>query len=707
MVSSTIAKGRIVRIDASEALRVEGVLDVLTHENRPRMASTDSAYKDDVAPPQGSPFRPLYDDKIMFSGQPVALVVAEEPEIARFAASLVRVEYEEAAHVTDVYRQREDAFALESPASLAENPFAPPKPRGTPEQAFAAAEVRHQGEYYVPIEHHNPMELYASTVIFEGDGKLTIYDKTQGVQNVQRYVCGVLEMKPDDVRVMSPFMGGGFGSGLRPQFQVVLAALAARALERSVRLVLTRQQMYVLGYRPAMIQEVALGAKGDGTLDAITQEAITVTSQYEDFYRQETGWSGLLYKCANAKYTHKLARLDLPTSCDMRAPSAASGVYALECAMDELAIALKLDPLELRLRCYSDRDQVTDRPYSSKALRDCYRQAADAFGWHKRNPEPRSMRDGSELVGWGMATGIWEALQMPIAVRIALGANGHAEVSCATSDIGTGTYTIMAQVAADMLGLPLDNVTIRLGDSTLPQSPVEGGSWIAASVSNGIATTCDAIREELLRLAKQMPSSPLANATPDEVALADGKLLSKRDGSRAVSIADAMRHGKVDRIEQEKTTTFADDGSHAHNTHSAIFAEVKVDEELGVIRVTRVVSAVAAGRILNTKTASSQILGGVVWGIGMALHEETLVDHDLGRIMNANFGEYHVPVNADVHDIQVIFVDEPDATINRLGIKGVGEIGIVGTAAAVANAVYHATGKRVRDLPITLDKLQR
>jgi xanthine dehydrogenase YagR molybdenum-binding subunit len=707
VVSSTIAKGRIVRIDASEALRVQGVLDVLTHENRPRMASTDSGYKDDVAPPQGSPFRPLYDDKIMFSGQPIALVVAEEPEIARFAASLVRVEYEEEAHVTDLHRQRDRAFALESPASLAENPFAPPKPRGTPEQAFAAAALRHQGEYYVPIEHHNPMELYASTVIFEGDGKLTIYDKTQGVQNVQRYVCGVLEMGPDDVRVMSPYMGGGFGSGLRPQFQVVLAALAARALERSVRLVLTRQQMYGLGYRPAMIQQIGLGAKADGTLDAITQEAITVTSQYEDFYRQETGWSGLLYKCANAKYTHKLARLDLATSCDMRAPSAATGVYALECAMDELAVALELDPLELRLRCYSDRDQIVDRPYSSKALRACYRQAADAFGWHKRNPKPRSMRDGSELVGWGMATGIWEALQMPIAVRIALGANGHAEVSCATSDIGTGTYTIMAQVAADMLGLPLDNVTIKLGDSTLPQSPVEGGSWIAASVANGIATTCDAIREELLRLAKQMPSSPLANATPDEVALADGKLVSKRDGSRAVSIADAMRHGKMDRIEQEKTTTFADDGSHAHNTHSAIFAEVKVDEELGVIRVTRVVSAVAAGRILNTKTASSQILGGVVWGIGMALHEETLVDHDFGRIMNANFGEYHVPVNADVHDIQVIFVDEPDATINPLGIKGVGEIGIVGTAAAVANAVYHATGKRVRDLPITLDKLQR
>ena len=409
-----------------------------------------------------------------------------------------------------------------------------------------------------------------------------------------------------------------------------------------------------------MIQRIALGANADGTLDAITHEAITVTSQYEDFHRQETGWSGLLYKCANAKYAHKLARLDLPTPCDMRAPSAATGVYALECAMDELAVALKLDPLELRLRCYSDRDQNTDRPYSSKSLRECYRQGAEAFGWDKRNPEPRSMRDGSELVGWGMATGVWEALQVPIAVRIVLTANGHAEVSCATSDIGTGTYTIMAQVAADMLGLPLDNITIKLGDSTLPQSPVEGGSWIAASVSNGIATTADAVREELLRLAKQMPNSPLADATPDEVALADGKLVSKRDASRAVSIADAMRHGGVDRIEQEKATSFADDGAHAHNTHSAIFAEVKVDEQLGVIRVTRVVSAVAAGRILNTKTARSQIMGGVVWGIGMALHEETLIDHNFGRIMNANIAEYHVPVNADVHDIKVIFVDEPD-----------------------------------------------
>jgi xanthine dehydrogenase YagR molybdenum-binding subunit len=704
VVGATIAKGRITRIDTSAAKSVQGVLTVLTHENRPPMADNDEAWKDEVAP-DGSPFRPLYDDRIKFNGQPIALVVAETSEIARYAASLVRVEYAEEPHVTDIYRQRDAAIPVNTPKDPKEAMFAPPKQRGNPDQALAAAAVRHEAEYYVPIEHHNPMELYASTVVFERGGKLTVYDKTQGVQNVHKYLCGVFGMKPEDVRVMSPFMGGGFGSGLRPQFQVVLAVLAARALQRSVRVVLTRPQMYALGYRPAMIQRIAIGANAGGTLDAITHDAVTVTSQYEDFHRQDTGWSGLLYKSPNAKYAHRLAKLDLATSCDMRAPSATTAVFALESAMDEAAIALRLDPVEFRLRCYSDRDQNEDKPYSSKALRECYRQGAEAFGWDKRNPVPRSMRDGNDLVGWGMATGIWEALQVPITVRIALTANGHAEVACATSDIGTGTYTVMAQVAADMLGLPLDNISIKLGDSNLPQSPVEGGSWIATSVANGIMTTAGAIREELLGMAKRMPDSPLANAAPDDVVLVDGKLASSRDPSRSVTIADAMRQGGVERVQQEKTTTPADDQSRSHNTHVAHFVEVKVDEQIGVIRVTRAVAAVAAGRILNPKTGGNQILGGVVWGIGMALHEETQIDHRIGRIMNANIAEYHVPVNADVGDIKVIFVNEVDDS-NPLGLKGLGEIGIVGAAAAVANAVYHATGKRVRDLPITLDKLQ-
>ena len=696
VVTSTIAKGRIAGIELGEAMSVEGVIAVLTHKNRPPMAGTDRAYMDDVAP-GGSPFRPLYDDKIKFSGQPIALVLAEDFETAKFAASLVRVKYEEEAHATDLHQRLDETKPISTP----------PKPRGKADKALAAAEVRHTGEYTIPVEHHNPMELFASTVIWGAGGKLTVYDKTQGVQNVQRYLCSVFKMKADDVQVISPYVGGAFGSGLRPQYQAVLAVLAARALQRSVRLVLTRQQMYTLGYRPGTIERIALGAKADGALDAITHDAIAMTSHYEDFARNDTGWSGALYKCANTKYTHKLAKLDVATPSDMRAPGATTGVYALECAMDELAVALKMDPVELRLRNYSDRQQDEDTPYTSKALRECYRQGADAFGWAKRNAEPRSMRDGGELVGWGMASGIWEALQMKTAARIVLTANGLAEIACATSDIGTGTYTIMAQVAADTLGLPIDNVSIKLGDSTLPASPVEGGSWMAASVSHAIKNAADAVRKELLALAKKVPDSPLQGAKLDEVTLADGKIVSKQDASRAVSIADAMRHGKVDRIEQEKSTSFKTLASYACNTHSAVFAEVRVDEQLGVIRVTRLVSAVAAGRILNTKTAHNQIMGSLIWGIGMALHEETLLDHRFGRIMNANYGEYHVPVNADVHDIEVIFVDEPDDIINPLGIKGVGEIGLVGVAAAIANAVYHATGKRVRDLPITLDKLRR
>ena len=695
VVTSTISRGRIAQIDTGRALAIDGVLDVLTHENRPKMANTDAGYHDDVAPDGGSPFRPLYDDKIKFNGQPIALVLAEDSETARFAATLVHIDYEEETHATDLHARIDKAHVVEKPD----------KPRGNAAKAYAASAVRHEGEYFIPIEHHNPMELFATTVVRNGDGKLTVFDKTQGVQNVQRYVCGIFGLKPDDVRVMSPFVGGAFGSGLRPQYQVVLAVQGALQLKRSVRLVLTRDQMYGLGYRPATIHRVALGARNDGTLDAITQEAVAMTSQYEEFSRNDTSWSALLYKSANAKYEHKLARLDVPTPSDMRAPGAATGVYALECAMDELAVALKLDPLELRLRCYSDRDQNNDTPYTSKQLKECYRQGAEAFGWSKRNPAPRSMRDGTELVGWGMATGIWEALQMPTATRIVLTANGHAEVSCATSDIGTGTYTIMAQVAADMLGLPIDNVTVKLGDSSLPQAQVEGGSWTAASVAHAIAATADEIRGELLGLAQKMPGSPMAGLKPDDVVLSDGMIAARKAANRSVSFADAMRHGGVDRVEREKLAEFAEDTKHARNTHSAIFAEVKVDEQLGIVRVTRVVDAVAAGRILNTKTAASQIMGSVVWGIGMALHEETLIDHTFGRVMNANIAEYHVPVNADVHDIKVIFVEEPDSTVNPLGIKGVGEIGIVGVAAAVANAIYHATGKRVRDLPITLNKI--
>ncbi|MEY9122261.1 xanthine dehydrogenase family protein molybdopterin-binding subunit [Bradyrhizobium yuanmingense] len=695
VVEASIARGRIARLDTSEALKMKGVVDVLTHEHRPPLADKDEAWKDEVAPEKGSPFRPLYDDRIKFNGQPIALVVAEDWETAKFAATRVRVEYEQEAFSTD----------LESERGKAEKVDQPHKPRGDAAAALTRAAVRHEADYVIPTEHHNPMELFATTAVWNGSGGLTVYDKTQGVQNVQKFLCSVFGKKPDDIRVISPYVGGAFGSGLRPQHQVVLATLAALALKQSVRVVLTRQQMYGLGYRPMTIERVALGAKPDGTLDAITHEAVAVTSRYEDFSRNDTGWAEQLYKSPNSNFSHKLVDLDVSTPCDMRAPGAATGVCALECAMDELAVALKLDPVELRLRCYSDRDQSGDLPYTSKQLRECYARGAEAFGWSRRNPAPRSMRDGKELVGWGMATGVWEALQMPVAVRIVLTANGHAEVSCAASDIGTGTYTIVAQVAADALGLPIENISVRLADSTLPQAPVEGGSWMAASSAHAVLGAAEEIRWELARLAKAMPGSPLADLDAANVTLTDGMIASSDGRGAAVSIADVMRHSKLERIEKEKLNQFAEDKSHARNTHSAVFAEVKIDEELGIIRVTRIVNAVAAGRILNTKTGRSQIMGGVVWGIGMALHEETVMDHRFGRIMNANIAEYHIPVNADVHDIDVIFVDEPDDRINRLGIKGLGEIGIVGVPAAIANAVYHATGKRIRRFPITLDKL--
>ncbi len=699
VVSSAIAKGRIKRIHTADALSVDGVLDVFTHEHRPKLASAHEKYTDEVAP-SGSPCRPLYDDKILFSGQPVALVVAEEFEIARFAASLVRVEYERKPHVTDFDAQRErGAISKRDPANSVA--------RGNPTAAFEQAAVRVEAEYRMPVEHHNPMEPFAATAVWEGDDRITVFDKTQGPQNCRNYVAGVFGMPRDKVRVLSPYVGGGFGSGLRPQYELPLAVLAARALKRSVRVTLTRQQMFTLGYRAANVHELAIAANGDGNLASFRHDAVSMTSQFEDFQRDLVNWSSLLYRCANSELGQRLDKLDQNTPCDMRAPGGAEGAYAIECAMDELAYAANIDPLELRLINYSDKDQIEDRRYSSKELRECYRQGAEKFGWSHRNPQPRSMRDGNELVGWGMATGIWEAMQMPASAKAVLTANGSVEIASATADIGPGTYTWMTQLAAEMLGVPIENVTAKLGDSALPDAPVEGGSFTVSSVGSAIHAACRAVQKELLGLAQKMARSPLAGAKLDDVVFAEGKIRHKHEESREVSVADAMRAGKADRIEKEASAEPNERSKYSHLTHSAVFAEVKVDEQLGVIRVTRVVSAVAAGRILNPKLASSQILGAVVGGIGMALHEETVTDHRFGRFMSHNLADYHVPVNADVHAIDVIFVEEKDDEINPLGVKGVGEIGIVGTAAAVANAVYHATGKRVRDLPITLDKLMR
>ncbi|KPH81610.1 xanthine dehydrogenase family protein molybdopterin-binding subunit [Bosea vaviloviae] len=706
VVGSGIARGTITAIDATEAEAVPGVIKVFTHENRPGTAWFSYKYQDMVGPP-GDPFRPLASDEIQFSDQPVALVVAESFDVARHAASLVRVCYEQQPHETDLSRARHDSY---EPPRKRTGIAPPPKPRGDAVKAFGEAPVRVSAEYTIATEHHNPMEPHATTVIWDGGGKITVHDKTQGVQNSQAYVASVFGLSSDDVRVVSPYVGGGFGSGLRPQHQLFLAVMASLALERSVRLELTRQQMFSHVHRPETINVLSLGADRDGKLRSIQHQAVAATSRFEDHQEVVVNWSGLLYPAENVDLRYELAKLDTYSPGDMRAPGAPLGVFALESAMDELAIATGVDPVELRLRNYAERDENDDVPFSSKELRACYRQGAEQFGWSRRNPKPGSMREGRELIGWGMASGVWEANMMKTSARAVLGADGRLAISCATSDIGTGTYTILTQIAADALGLAMEDVTVELGDSSLPTSPVQGGSWTAASAGSAVMAACQTLRETLFKQAAKIDGSPLADAAIDDVAFSDGRIVLRTDAARSVLLADAVGAGGHDKVEAEEAAGPGLIGmmlpkSHASYTHAAVFVEVRIDEDLGVMRVTRVVNAVAAGRILNPKTARSQIIGGVVWGIGMAMHEETLTDHRLGRMMNHSLSEYHVPANADIQDIEVIFVEEHDDKTSPIGVKGLGEIGIVGTAAAIANAVHHATGKRIRSLPITIDKI--
>ena len=701
VVNSKIAKGRIKKIDRTAALAVPGVIEVFTHDNRPTVTSSPGKYADEVAPP-GSPFRPLYNDQILFAGQPIALVVAEEFEVARFAATLVEIEYESEGAITDIDTQIGKAY--EPPKKRF--PGWDPGPRGNVDKAFTQSPVKVEHTYRTPIEHHNPMECFGTTAVWEDDGRLTIYDKTQGAPNCHRYVCSVFGLAKDKVRLLSPYVGGAFGVGLRPNYQLNLAVLAAIGLKRPVRVALTRQQMFTLGYRPETIQTLSLGAEEDGSLSAIRHDAIASTSRFEDYQEPTAIWTGALYHCRDAAATAKLTQIDLFTPCDMRAPGGASSLYCIESAMDELSYAAGIDPLELRLKNYSEWDQNEDKPFTSNALKDCYYRGAERFGWSKRKPEARSTREGRELVGYGMASGIWEAFRVPTSARAVLAPDGTLEIGCATADIGTGTYTILTQIGAEMLGLPIDKVTVKIGDSDLPVAPVEGGSWTAASAGSAVVEACNGIRRELLKRASKIKNAPLEGADLADITFVEGEMRVRGDPSRAMALTDVL-HGFNDPIKSEVTSKpdLAVFKRYSHYTHSAVFAEVRLDEELGMLRVVRVVSAVAAGRILNPKTARSQIMGAVVGGIGMALHEESVVDHRYGRIINHNFAEYHVPVNADIHDIEVIFVEEREPHLNPLGVKGVGEIGIVGTAAAIANAAYHATGVRVRDLPITIDKL--
>ncbi|HEX9967332.1 MAG TPA: xanthine dehydrogenase family protein molybdopterin-binding subunit [Solirubrobacterales bacterium] len=701
IVLGTIAKGRIQSIDAREAESAPGVIRVLTHRNAPKLGPKASH---EEAPPRATQeeedksFRPLQSDRILFNGQPVALVVAETYEQARYAARLVKVSYNAEKHVTDTEAVRGRARFPRRGAA--------PKPRGNPEEAMRNAPVKIEAEYRIPIEHHNPMEPHAAIAVWQGD-KLTIFDKTQEVYNVRTHLASSFGVPEENVNVVSPFVGGAFGSSLRPNYYPALTAMAARVLERPVKVVYTRRQMYTgHGYRPYTIQRVALGAERSGKLAAMIHEAVHNTSSFEEFSDSTTGFTRQVYACPNLYAPLKITDTDLNTPTWMRAPGAVSGMFALECAMDELAYALKIDPLELRLINYAEVDPESGKPWSSKALRECYRLGAEKFGWKDRKFEPRSMRDGRLLVGWGTATGVWGAFQSPASARITFRADGTAHVTSATSDIGPGTYTVMTMIAAEYLGLRPEQVSFELGDTKFPRAPSQGGSQTTASVGSAVYGAALAVGARLLSLANREASSPLKTASASDVEMLDGRLQLKSDPSSFVDIAELMRRNGLTEI----TETFEARPSEERRkysllAHGAQFIEVKVDPDLGTVRVTRAIEVTACGKIINPKASHSQEIGGVVWGIGMALEEATEIDHRFGRIMNPDLQHYHVPVNADVHEIETMFVEEDDPIVNPLGVKGMGELGMVGIPAAIANAVFHATGRRVRDLPITPDKL--
>ncbi|KFC18094.1 xanthine dehydrogenase family protein molybdopterin-binding subunit [Epilithonimonas lactis] len=705
VVNSTITKGKIKSIDTSEVKKMEGIIEVFTHDNRPSTAWFDFQYADMDAPP-GTVFKPMKDNEIKYNGQPIALVVAETFEMARYAAKKINIVYEEETFETDLKsnldQSRDPKKGL---ASMLKPP--PPKPTGDFEKEYENSFVKIDSEFSHGTEHHNPMEMYASTVIYEGKDKLKIYDKTQGTINSQMYVANVFGLKMKNVQVIAPFVGGGFGSGLRPQHQLFMAVMASLALKRNVRVTLDRAQMYMIGHRPPTLQHTKFGADKNGKVNAIYHKATGETSRFEDYVEIVVNWANMLYPAENTLLEHEIVPLDVYSPLDMRAPGGSTGMHAIEVTMDEIAYKLNIDPVELRLINYSEIDKSSDKEYSSKELRNCYLQGAEKFGWSQRNPEPRSMKRGNKLVGYGMATGIWDANRIFGRAEAIMTADGKVEIKSAVTDIGTGTLTIMTQIAADELGLPIEDITFSYADSKMPFAPIQGGSFTTATVGPAVQNACQALNKKLFKKAKDLDNSFLKDVKFNEVEFKNGFIILKGQSDKKLDIKEIVKanDGKDIRTTNSAMPNPLTYGKKARAVHSAVFVEVEVDEELGTIELTRAVTAVAAGKIINPKTAESQILGGMIWGISKALHEETILDHNLGRYMNANLGEYHIPVHADIHDLQVIFVEENDKFVNDLGVKGVGEIGGVGMPPAITNAIFHATGKRIYDLPIHFDKL--
>jgi xanthine dehydrogenase YagR molybdenum-binding subunit len=671
LVHSTIACGRIDRLDTAQAEQAPGVLSVISHLNAERLPYEPLDKRPPVDRKAGEQLHVFQGPDILFVGQPIAVVLAETAEQARAAAALVQVAYHEQVATTELRHERAQP-PTEASAKAGRSGGA----RGDAATEFAQAAVKVEMWCSHEREHHNAIEPHATIAEWDGD-HLTLYDKSQWVDNVRSEIAHVFGMPEEHIRVVSPFVGGAFGSALRTWPHVTIAALAARQIGRAVQLELTRRELYVsIGYRPRTEQHMQLGTEPNGKLVAIMQDAVAPTSAYEEYAERTTDPVLRTYSCANVQARYRLTPVNANTPCPMRAPGLATGVMALEMAMDELAVALAMDPIELRLRNYAEGDEAKGVPWSSKALRECYQAAADRFGWSRRSPQPRSMRDGHVLIGYGMATAFYPAERAPASVQAILYANDTAVVRTASSDMGPGTYTAMTQLAAAALHLPMERVHFELGDTDMPKAPVHGGSMTLASVGTAVVDACKALMTKL-------PAG--------EAAEAHGARL-RRAGLESLTAAGHSEPGGE--AKQYSSAGFG-----------AVFAEVRVDADFGTVRVPRIVGAYDVGRVINPKIARSQCIGGMVGGIGMALMEQAEWDARLGRVMNANLAEYLVPVNADVTDLDVSFVPSSDEIFNPLGAKGLAEIALCGVAPAIANAVYHATGKRVRHLPIMPEKL--
>lgn len=692
LVQSTVAAGRIVRMHTDAAEGAPGVLSVLTHENRPEVGAGP------MTALGASPPSPLRNDRIVHHGQHIAFVVAETPEQAVAAARLVHADYDAAEPLLDLRDPRAETLV---------DPWGTDTARGDAAAALESAEVTVRATYTTADNTNNPLGLFATLAAWEGD-TLTVHDTSQWPSMVRATLSAVFGIPESAVRVLVPYVGGGFGAGLRAWPHVILTAMAARLIKRPVKLVLTRPQMFTsIGHRPSGVQWVSVGATREGDLTAVDHRSLSSLSMEETDFEPFSSGSAFAYRCANVVTQDRQARLNVAVPTSMRAPAEAQGNFALESALDELARDLRVDPVELRRRNHTDVDPRNGLPWSEKALLECYEAGARRFGWADRNPEPRSMRDGNWLVGYGMASAWFPYFAQPCAAQATINSDGSALVRSAATDIGTGTYTVMAQLAAGELGLPLDLVRFDLGDSDMPNSMMAGGSGLTGGLGNAVHDACRRLVRSFVELARGDAESPLQGASPDDVECTGGRIHLAGRPDRGESYAAVLARHELSELTANGSSTPPDAeelGMSLAGAYGAKFVEVRVDADLGLIRVARVVSAIDGGRILNEKTARSQIIGGTVGGIGMALLEDTVTDPRTGRIANGTFGDYLVAVNADVPDLDVIFVGEPDRG-TATATKGVGEVGLVGIPPAIANAVYHATGKRLRDLPITLDAL--